>query len=375
MPLTHATNKKLRKMMKRLLEKPLFKIGRNAKYCYQQFMELIIPAALRNRSIENQSETDGKVSADDLFHHLQKLVIGRIQWLLQYQIALVKRLVKSSGFTLDATIAIDKTEEPYWGSSDNLFVTGGKRENSTNYAFRQLTAVIAVHNQAFIIYAKPLTKEDKDDALLVENCILSLRKEGIEVKRVLLDREFYNSDLVFASNVHDVEYIIPVVQNSKFQRLVAELREEKKKLPRIIENYDINDELTNLVIYEDENSKGETEIFGFITNIEADIIAEDVYAIVESYRNRWCIENAHKFQDSFIIPTNSTDGKVRFFFFIVGVLLHNFWVLLNLIGNIFGIGEISLSILKDILSAAYEFAAIPHYKHPQRKLWVKLLLG
>jgi hypothetical protein len=195
MSLTHATNKKLRKMIRNLLAKPLFHIGKNARYKYSQLMELLTSAALANRSVENQSEIDGNVSADDCFHHLQKLVVDQIAKLLRHQIASVRRLLKSSGLALGTTIAIDKTEVLYWGEHEkNQYVTGGQRKNSTNWAFRCLTAAIAINGQEFIIYVRPLTKADNDDALLVEECILALKKQGFNIKRVLLDREFYNAN-------------------------------------------------------------------------------------------------------------------------------------------------------------------------------------
>jgi hypothetical protein len=180
---------------------------------------------------------------------------------------------------------------------------------------------------------------------------------------------------IFALDIHEVEYIIPVVKNSKFEELIRKLQFDKKKLPIVEENYSVKEQYTNLVIYEDADKDGKIQIFGFITNIDAEVLAKDVYAIVDEYKNRWCIENAHKFQDQFELSTNSTDGVVRFFFFMIGVLFHNFWVLLNLLGNAFGIGGIPLNIMKDIVKAAYGFAAIPHYKHGQRELWVKILLG
>lgn len=371
-------NKKLRKMTKRLTTRPLFKLGKNSKHTFGRLMELPVNGSLDHRSIEDQSLHVGRVSADDFYYHFKgKLTIKMISSMFRIYLVELRNFLKnnklwrSSGFT----IAIDKTEELYWGDHNDLFVTGGQRKSSTNYAYRYLTASIVVEEYEFIIYSRALTKKDDDDALLVEECIQDVKKLGFPVKKVLQDREFFNEKIITLLNIHKLRYIIPVVKNDRFKRLLEEIQHEGKSLPRIIENYEIGDEITNLVIYEETNSKGENETFGFITNIDAREISKDVWKIVDEYRSRWGIENANKFQDSFRIPTNSTDGMIRFFFFIISAILHNFWVLLTLMAEVFHLIPPSLSSFKDIVKALYGFAPVPHYKHPQRERWVKILIG
>lgn len=376
-------NKKTRKFIKRLspwIKKVqsfrLFDIRSNAKYNIRQILELPISAALHNSSIENEGLFKDRISADDFYHHANnKLKEAKIAKMLRRYVAEVLRLLKNYFCRTSFEIAIDKTDDPYWGKKENHYVTGGKREHSTNYAFRYLTAAIAVQRFEFVLYARPLTKADDNDALLVEECIIAIKRLGVTISRVLLDREFYNSMIILFCNVADIEYIIPMKKDSRFERLLSELKKEGKKLPRIIENYEINKQLTNLIIYEDKNSKGETEIFGFITNIDADKIAKDVYAIADFYRRRWAIENANKFQDKFNISTNSTNGVVRFFFFVLTALLHNFWVLLALIAKRFNLMEISIRVFKNIFRKIFCFDTLHSYKHPQRELWMKVLVG
>jgi hypothetical protein len=373
-PINH---KKLRKFVQRLAVRPLFEIGKNAKYNFSQLMQLPVAAALENRSIENQSLLTGRVSADNFYHHFKnKLKLTSLQTLFCRHIQQVKKVLKNGNLLHERfIIAIDKTEELYWGEIDNPFVTGGKREASTNYAFRYLTVTSVLRGQRFFLYIRPLTVKDDNDALLVEECLEELRKLGFQIGTLLGDREFYNGKIVLICNIQKIEYVIPAVKNERFQSKVEELRREGKKFPRIIENYEIADEVTNLILYEEKNSKGEIEVFGFITNITADEISDDVNAIIELYRMRWGIENAHKYEDGFRIPTNSTDGVIRFFFFMLGVILHNLWVLLNMLAASFGAVAISLNVMKDILKIMHGLAALQSYKHPQRELWVEILLG
>lgn len=376
MPHCHATHKKLRKLVRRVATVPLFEIGKNAKYKFGQLMELPIAAALENRSIENQSLLKNRVSADDFYHHFKnKLEMTSIRGLFRRHISQITKILGRGWRQQKLTIAIDKTGDSYWGDIINQFVTGGKRNSSTNYAFQYLTASIVFQGQRFIIYLRALTERDVNDALLVEDCLGELKTLGFQIGTVLMDREFFNGRIILLCNIQKMIYLVPAVKNERFQSKIEELRREGKSLPRIIENYEVAEEVTNLVIYEEKNCRREVEVFGFITNIKATEIAKDVDAIVELYRLRWGIENAHKFQDCMRIPTNTTDGLIRFFFFLLGVIIHNLWVLLNLLAESLGIASISLCVVKDILKAAYGIAPTPDYKHSQRELWVRMLLG
>lgn len=370
--ITRKTIKKLGPWVQKLKQYGIFQLGRNARYGLPQFLELPLAAAVNNRSIEDQSLLEGRVSADDFYHHansklseenIRKMFIRYVHEIIK----LLNNLLHRSSFF----IAIDKTDDPYWGEHENLFVTGGKRKQSTNYAFRYLTAAIVVQGIEFILYARPLTKEDRADAPLVEECLYGIRALGIHVTRVLMDREFYNSEIIHLCNYLDIEYVIPLVKNSKFERWFLSF----PRLPVLVSNYEVNGAVTNLLVMEDTNSKGEKEIYGFITNIDSKKIMEDPDSVAEFYRKRWAIENANKFQDAFMAHTNSTNGIVRYFFFVLAALLHNFWVLVSLLGKTFFLGKVSLNMFKDLAKALFGFAKAPCYKHAQRKLWVKLLLG
>lgn len=368
--------KKLAVWIKKLQSFRLFEIGNNAIHDLSKLMLLPISAALNKRSVEYEASIEDRPSATDFYHHFNhKLREENITHMFLRYVAEIIKMIKNIFHNQKYPIAIDKTDDPYWGDKDNLFVTGGKRNKSTNWAHRYLTAAIVLPEIELILYARPLTKNDNNDALLIEECLLAVKRLGINVSTVLLDREFYNSLIVLLCNIKEIDFIIPAVKNSRFKRLIRELKTEKKKLPRIIENYEIDKQFANLVIYEDTNSKGKKEIFGFITNKDADKIQEDVYEIVEFYRRRWAIENANKFQDAFSIHTNSTNGLVRYFFFVLSALLQNFWVLINFMRRQIHLCELSLNMFKDILKAVFGLAPLPKYKHAQRKPWLGIVLG
>ena len=364
--------KKLRPWIKKLQDYGLFSVRENGKYGNKDFMSLALSASLNKRSIEYESSMGNTPSPRDFYHHTNsKLTTKAVESMFRRYIAEVVKLLKNFFHCSTFSIAIDKTDEPYWGEKENIYVTGGKREKSTNYAFRYLTATLVARGIEFTLYARPLTKEDTNDALLVEEAITTIQKLGIVVSRVLMDREFYNGKIIFLCKCLGVYYIIPLKKDSKFQRWA----ETFGPFPSLVKDYEINGEFTNLLVYEEINSKGEKEIFGFITNIEPDKIRMNAYEIVDFYRRRWAIENANKFQDNFTIHTNTTNGIVRYFFFVLAALLHNFWVLVSLMAQVFSLGKVPLNMLKDVAKTILGLAPAPNYKHAQRKLWLEILVG
>lgn len=53
-------------------------------------------------------------------------------------------------------------------------------------------------------------------------------------------------------------------------------------------------------------------------------------ALTNQYRNRWMIENEYKtIKENFLPQTATKDYRVRFLYFVIGVILHNIWRLAN----------------------------------------------
>ena len=91
-----------------------------------------------------------------------------------------------------------------------------------------LTAAIAEESFRFVLFSYPVSKDDTNDALLVEEAVRKIRKLGIGIDRLLLDREFYNSKIIFCCNFFDIDYIIPMKKDSKAERKIEELKRQRK---------------------------------------------------------------------------------------------------------------------------------------------------
>lgn len=55
-------------------------------------------------------------------------------------------------------------------------------------------------------------------------------------------------------------------------------------------------------------------------------------ALIDQYRHRWTIENEYKtIKEHYLPPTASKDYRVRFLYFVIGVILYNIWRLANFV--------------------------------------------
>ncbi len=68
----------------------------------------------------------------------------------------------------------------------------------------------------------------------------------------------------------------------------------------------------------------------FATNLR--VGPDEAATVCERYSDRWQIENEYKsIKNDFLAKTSSKDYRVRLFYFVFAVLLHNIWRLTSLL--------------------------------------------
>jgi hypothetical protein len=168
----------------------------------------------------------------------------------------------------------------------------------------------------------------------VEAGIEILQKLNINIHVLTMDKEFYSADVINYLQEKNVPLLMPAVQNSKFLREVEKIK-FPEKLPVVLMNWRvgqprINETETTLVILEEKDEKtDEMHVFGYITNLPIEFYQDNVLVLSELYSKRWGIETAFRVEDKFDIYTTTRKGEVRYFFFVIGCLLYNFWVFIN----------------------------------------------
>lgn len=113
-------------------------------------------------------------------------------------------------------IAIDLVQIPYYGNplEDDRELRRGEAKQGTTRFHTYATAYLISRGQRFTL---AMTYVWKDDALeaVVQRLLGKVRKMGIRVKQLLLDREFYTLDVIRALKASHCPFLMPVVRRGR----------------------------------------------------------------------------------------------------------------------------------------------------------------
>lgn len=331
----------VKKKARQIAKHDLLPMGKNSIYDLFALLLTVIEAAAASSSVELKAMGP---DADTVFYHLQKLSVEAVESMLKVFVGRAVKLIKRRFGNRKFAVAIDFTEEMYYGKKGNPSVVGTKHKNGSNFAYRFLTVSIVTNNCRFFLFAYPA--ERGRNSFYVEKVIGILREFEIKAYVLLLDREFNDAETINLLQEEDYCYIIPSDQDSKFKRWAK----AAGKYPAIARGWRIADLAeTTLVILEEKE-----HVYGYFTNLPESFYKDDAYALSFLYSKRWGIETAHRVDDKFRIYTTTKEGVFRYFFFVISVLLYNLWVWINLNFGLFGNAAIRVDEIKDMLRKIYD---------------------
>lgn len=302
----------------------LFAVSQFAAYTEETLLDVITYLAINGVTSENGSKGFNVEYRKDnpsprmVRERLEKLefleVMNAFQKINKNILNFVKKKRK---FTIPVLLSIDITYKHFYGKRKK-YVCTMDRDRGTNYGYKYASAVISVAGIRFTIHTVPMTQFTKKTEIL-EKLIKEARKY-VEIKIVLVDREFSNSPCIKKLEELNVTYLTPVVKHQK--TFLQSLRPPcKAEMP-------LGSMHVPIVAVKDPDDPEET--LYYCTNM--DIPLECIEEVIKIYHKRWTVENAFKSQKlEFLGKTYSIDFAIRFFFWIYATLLYNVWILGNLI--------------------------------------------
>lgn len=319
----------------------LLKIGKNALYSAFTMLMTVVEAAASAASIESTAKA---ADADTIFYHLSKLTVEEIEKMfktnVQRSVKLAKRMFGGRKFA----IAIDFTDEMFYGDESKAQVVGTKPKNGSSYAFKYLTVNIVVKGCRFFLFAYPVF-ERGEIWRHVEKVLDVLEEYEIKTYVLLLDREFNDGMTLELLQSRGYWFVIPADQDSKFERW----KKAADRLPAIFRGWSIAGVETNLVMLQEEG-----HVYGYLTNLPEEFYKNNAFVLSELYGKRWGIETAHRVEDRFRIYTTTKNGIVRYLFFAISMLLYNLWVWLNLTFGLSGSANITVDELIGLLLKSFD---------------------
>jgi len=241
-------------------------------------------------------------------------------------------------------VAMDYTDEMFYGNKETHGVVGTKHKDGSNYAFKYMTVNIVTAGCRFFLFSYPIF-ERGDNWLNIEKALDSLEELEIKTYVLLLDKEFNDSNTLELLDARNYKYVIPADQDSKFERW----KKAAERFPAILRGWTISDVETTLIMLEEDG-----QIYGYLTNLPEKFYKDNAYVLSELYSKRWGIETAHRVEDDFRIYTTTKNGIIRYFFFVISVLLYNLWVWANLNFGVETSVRITVEELKQLLIKGFE---------------------
>jgi len=123
--------------VRKLANYELFELGKNAQHKVREMLEAVFEAALNATSVETVCELkEGSPSADTVRGHLDwKVSLDAVEGMMRNRVKWFITLLKRRFGRAEFEIAIDWTDEPYYGNKNNQFIIGMEPKAGTCWAY------------------------------------------------------------------------------------------------------------------------------------------------------------------------------------------------------------------------------------------------
>lgn len=283
-----------------------FSIRQNAIWKTENYAEFLAIAASHNTYLETVNAKN-MPNADTL--HYRIVMDTHVNVLMNAFLATTNKQLRKLR-NRRVIVIIDYTYEPFFGNTQNEWVHGYKPANGSRGCYKFLAASIIVDDQRYFVYTKPVSAIT-DETFELWQILAHIKMLGIRIKVVLIDRGL-------ARNAENIALLKDM--NVKYLGLYQKYKNIKKIIKRMKRNF-INRKFkikgipTRLVIGKEKFT------WVFVTNLEF----TEFVNYLRLYKKRWNIETGFRVQDEACIKTKSIDIRVRYFLFLVALLLYNVW--------------------------------------------------
>ena len=253
-------------------------------------------------------------SADSLHHWVKSSYEEDFKAAFEAQ---VRKALKHLGVGY-ARLAFDTTSEPFYGKTASLYLHGMAGE-PYGAEFKFITACLIVRNKQIPLMALPvrLGSVTKLTIELLEYCQTLFKG----IRMVVFDRGFYIAELIDYLEARKIKYLILVPEK---KGSISEYVEQTNEIGKYGHGMNYSKEKstwkpkTMIVV-----CKGITDYaWIFATNIHFRTRVEYIWY----YKRRWQIETNFRVEDEARIKSKSAHYLIRYFYFLVSLLLHVLWI-------------------------------------------------
>jgi len=222
------------------------------------------------------------------------------------------------GFTM---LAFDFTDEDFYGYTSDLWLhpwTGEAGVRAT-YTFGVLS-LVGKHKLPIMAVPVHCGMSKKEIFCLFLAVVKKLR---LHVRCILLDAGFYSGEVI--ESLSGYKYIIRAPHNEKVKKFIATTENWGRYHDKITWNADKTKKKTKtiIVIVKQVRFKNLLVDCSYATNMQL----HDGMSYVRLYCKRWQIETNFRMEDQVHIKSKSRSILIRYFYFMISMLLHAIWLM------------------------------------------------
>ena len=297
--------------------------------CDQQTLfEILTYAASNGDSIENTAKLLKNIpTANDIRYHLNK--INNFEELeAQVNLALKSRIplgLKKGCLK----IAIDLNLICYYGkpTSEELeYIYRSQPKSGTHSFYAYATLYVITKNKRVTLAVRGVRRLDTSVAIITY-LLAELESLKINVKKLYLDRGFFNTPVIRWLQALDIPFMMPAIKTGKKGGIKQFLKGRKsyKTTHTITRNKEdlVTFDLWIICKYrKGKRKKYGVQYFAYVTYK----IQTNLDYIYQDYRKRFGIESSYRLKNICRVRTNNKNPALRLLFVGISFLLVNIWV-------------------------------------------------
>lgn len=297
--------------------------------CDQQTLfEILTKAASSGDSIENTAKLLKNVpTANDIRYHLNKInkfeeIEAQVNQSLKSRIplGLKKGCLK---------IAIDLNLICYYGKptlEELPYIYRSQAKSGTHSFYAYATLYVITNNKRVTLAVRGVRKLDTSVAIITY-LLAELESLKIDIKKLYLDRGFFNTPVIRWLQALDIPFMMPAVKTGKKGGIKQFLKGKKsyKTTYTITRNEDDSVTFDLWIVCKYRKGKRKKHGIQYFAYVIYKIKTNLDY-IYQDYRKRFGIETSYRLKNICRIRTNNKNPVLRLLFIGISFLLVNIWV-------------------------------------------------
>lgn len=277
---------------------------------------------------EYYKDGPGELCPDAFFHHLNKYDVEDSCRVCNELLGMSFNCLCRSGWTLPSQVyvAIDYTNVETWAVKD-IYVHKrlGKKETGSSRVHRYATIALVSRGFRFTLAVVPV--RNTDPGWDVVRRLLLIARNMVSIDCVLLDREFYDTEVYRMIDDMDLEYIGHVRKSKSMGRLYYEVIQQGERNASYTVNAAQSKKYGIELYFKDGDEDDDYDYMILTSNKLVGPLDTDM--LFDAYTARWNIENTYCEANQFKAKTNTVQHAYRLILFTLSHLIANLLMIMR----------------------------------------------